>query len=419
MDNLKIDAHCLFDPMSPDVWRDPYPFYAALRRHNPVVWVEPESRWHLLLGGGMTSARGFWMLTSFDEIGKAMLLADLGHHPPGRDVDDRQQAAQSPGSTLARIIEDWSLFRDPPEHGRLKKPIARAVARWPFNTLRGLAGQIAARRLDELQRRPGFDIVQDFGYEIPMRVISTMIGVEETDHAMLTEWSYALYAALEFGPGEHALKDVDIQLQSAIDYFRTLLVARRVAPRDDLISTLLNASDGSSLSDDEILSNCILLLFAGHDTTLNVIGNAALALFAQPHHLQHFIERPMDRDDLLEFLRYESPQQLTFRYALSDFELAGQKISQGDLVCLAVGAANRDPLAFENPDMLDFQRRNRQHLTFGKGVHACPGSSLGLATSGASLEVLIPHLARLKPQSWEWGGNAIVRGLRSLMVSWQ
>ena len=419
MNNHSMDNHCPFDPMSPQVWRNPYPFYAALRQRKSVAWVEPESRWHLLLGGGMTSARGFWMLTSFEEISKAMLLADLGHHPPGRAAKQPSVPLPSASGTLTAIIEDWSLFSDSPEHGRLKRPLARAVARWPFTTLQALAHDVAAKRLEEMEKRSTFDIVQDFGDEIPMRVISTLIGVDEADHPMLTAWSHALYAALEFGAEEDTLQDVDRRLREALDYFRTLLVARRVKPREDLISLLSNAGDGQRLSDDEILSNCILLLFAGHDTTLNVIGNTARTLLTQPHHLDRFVAKAPDRDDLLEFLRHESPQQLVFRYALRDFQISGQTISEGDLVCLAIGAANRDPTVFEKPDDLDFDRRNRQYLTFGKGIHTCPGSSLGLAISGASLHVLIPHLARLDAKSWDWGSNAIMRGLRSLVVSWR
>lgn len=417
MDNIRLETQCPFDPMSPDVWRDPYPFYAALRRQRPVAWVEPDSRWHLLLGDGMTSARGFWMLTSFDAVSKAMMLADLGHQIHSRDPLP-PDAVQPVDSALVATIKSWPLFLDAPHQARLKKPLTRGLNHWSFDTLRHLATRAAANRLDALKQRAIFDIVADFGYEIPMRVICTMIGVDEADHAMLTEWSYVLYAALEFGPADEALQ-ADGPLQDALDYFRTLLVARQANPKDDLISILLSAGKREMLSDDEILANCILLVFAGHDTTLNVISSAALALLEQPHHLARFSDKGIGRDELLEFLRHESPQQLVFRYALRDIAMDGQTISQGDLVCLSIGAANRDPAVFDCPDILDFDRGGRQNLIFGKGIHACPGSSLALATGGASLDLLVQQLPHLEVISWDWGKNAIVRGLRSLEVRWR
>ncbi len=414
-------AKVAFDPMSPDVWESPYPFYAKLRKKSPVAWVEPTSGWHLLLAGGMTTTRGFWLLTRYSDINKALVNPALGHCPPQEETPLTAHAPSCGDSALKRTIENWPLFLDPPKHTRIKKALSRILVSLPLGEIADRSKTVAIRKLKELSQKDSFDLIGDFAYEIPMRVISALIGVPESDHAMLTEWSYALYAALEFGPDDQDLEDASHQVEVATDYFRDLIAKRLMQPKTDIVSGLVFADDQeSTLSEEEILSNCILMLFAGHDTTLNVIGNAAQSLLRDPNLLNHFqMAGVVDSDSLREFLRHESPQQLAIRYAVSDFKIYGQTIRSGDLVCLALGSANRDPDIFENPDQLNFNRKKQKHMAFGKGIHTCPGSGLGIAMSSAALSALLPVLPKLDLISWSWASNSIMRGLNSLRVEYR
>jgi cytochrome P450 len=412
---MSTDRSCPFDPMSPALWSDPYPTYRLLREQSPVVKVEPPSRWQVLLSGGLTATSGFWLLTRYADIAAAMTHPGLGHQiEPAREPGT---GATTPDRLLA-TIEKWPLFLDPPDHGRIRKPLVRALANLPFAELEARVAHAARAQWAVVAGRSEIDVIKDFAYDIPMRLMAGMLGVSEADQAMLTSWSSALYGALELGAEENSLALADRLLGEALEYFRHLAAERRRQPRDDLMTSLLQArAHEQAISEDEMLATCILMLFAGQDTTLNVIGCAALALLGERNHLDQLAARGgVDENVFREFIRYQSPQQLAFRYALQDIELSGQGIAAGDLVCLALGSANRDPEMFSAPDQLDFDRKNTHHLAFGKGLHICPGSRLGGVISRAALAVLIDPLRCYELRHWEWESNAIMRGLKSLEV---
>jgi cytochrome P450 len=376
--------------------------------------VEPPSRWQVLLSGGITPTDGFWLLTRYADIASAMARPELGHQIEAGKADSGALKADR----LLATIEKWPLFLDPPDHGRIRRPLVRALSNLSYVELEARAADAARAQLAALAGRAEIDIVKDFAFDIPMRLVAGVLGVPEADRTMLASWSTALYGALELGAEETSLASADRLLGEALEYFRQLAAERRRAPRNDLMTSLLQAhASSNAISEDEVLATCILMLFAGQDTTLNVIGCAARALLTEKKHLDELIAKGgIDDNAFRELIRFESPQQLAFRYALKDIELSGYRIAAGDLICLALGSANRDPEIFANPDQLDFERRNTHHLAFGKGIHICPGSRLGMVMSRAALAILIDRLPSFELDDWEWESNAIMRGLKSLKV---
>jgi pimeloyl-[acyl-carrier protein] synthase len=397
------------DLFAPELLVDPYPTYARLRATRGVHYRSPS-----------TPERRFAVLSRHADVQLALRDPRFGRAGYG----DRLRASLGDGP-LSRSFARWMLFQDPPDHTRLRGLVQQAFTPRSVERLRDTIRTIVTASLDRLVGRPSFDFVAEFAAPLPVLVICELLGVPVEDRHRFTDWSTTLAAGLDHltSPEPGALRRGDLAAAGLTAYFHELLTRRRAAPADDLLSALLGAvEDGRRLSEDELLATCVLLLFAGHETTVNLLGNGLLALLRQPEQCRALRDEPNNAAAAVEeLLRFDSPVQRTSRVALADVELGqGDRIRAGEPVVVLIGAANRDPAEFPDPDRLDLARPNAgRHLSFGAGIHYCLGGPLArLEAQIAMAELLrrLPHL-RLLDDHVRWRPTFGLRGLQALPVA--
>jgi pimeloyl-[acyl-carrier protein] synthase len=284
------------------------------------------------------------------------------------------------------------LFRDPPDHTRLRGLVSQAFTPRVIERMRPHIEDIVNRLLDRVQNANALDMIADLAYPLPVTVICEMLGVPTDAHSGIHQWSKDLARSLDalgMPTDEDVLTRGRAAQQAMLDYFRDLIRERRQTPRDDLLSLLIAAEEqGDRLTEGELLITCILLFVAGHETTVNLIGNGVLALLNHPEEFAKLRSEPALLPAAVEeLLRYDSPVQRTGRITDTDVELDGRKIPKGSLVVTAIGAANRDPAHFPDPDRLNITRRDNRHVAFGFGIHFCLGAPhIDRRRHGARLE---------------------------------
>jgi cytochrome P450 len=396
-----------FNPFDPVFRRDPVPSYHRLREEDPTHH----------------SPLGVWVFTRYADC-----LAVLRH--PHASSDARNSSSfQDFFETLngedAEALSDMRrlrpfLFMDPPDHTRLRGLVAKAFTPRVVDGLRPRVQQLVDDLLDAVADRGEMELIEDLAYPLPVRVISEMLGVPPEDHETFKSWSRELARSLD--PDFMVPADVLERRRQAVlafnDYFRDLIAERRARPRQDLLSALIAAEDeGHRLTEDELLSTCTLLLVAGHETTVNLIGNGALALLRHPDQLARWRDDPsLARSGVEELLRYDPPVTMTARIALEDIEVGGTTVETGGQVILLLGAANRDPAQFPDPDRLDLARGQNHHLAFGHGIHFCLGAPLARVEGQVALSALMqrfPDLG-LAADEPDYKENIVLRGLDKL-----
>jgi cytochrome P450 len=282
------------------------------------------------------------------------------------------------------------------------------------------------RLLDQVRDSHGMDVIADLAYPLPVTVICEMLGVPLDDHVAIRSWSSDIARSLD-SIGLLADPDVmargDKARRALTEYFRRLLPGRRQRPREDLLSQLIAVEErGDRLNESELLSMCLLLFIAGHETTVNLIGNGVLALLRHPDELKKLRDQPgLIPLAIEELLRYDSPVQWTARITNTDVEVRGSQIPNGAMVVAAIGAANRDPSQFRNPDRLDIAREGNRHVAFGFGIHFCLGAPLARVEGQIALGTLLrrmPDLA-LQTATPEWRDSSALRGLKRLPVTFE
>jgi hypothetical protein len=392
----------LFDPFTPEFHADPYPFYRRLRSAAPVY----------------QTPMGFWVLTRYDDV--VTVLRDPRY---GREGFEQLLAAaygeDREGGRLPRSM----LFRDPPDHTRLRALVSKAFTPRVIEGMRAHIQTIVDRLLDRVQGAGGMDVIADLAYPLPVTVISEMLGVPLEDHGAIRQWSSDVARSLD-AIGIPTDSDIAargrVARQALGDYFRRLLPERRQHPRDDLLSLLITAEEqGDTLTEGELLATCILLFIAGHETTVNLIGNGLLALLHHPDQLRRLAGDPaLVPTAVEELLRYDSPVQRTARITNADVEIGGHPIGKGSMVVAAIGAANRDPAQFADPDRLDITRRDNRHVAFGFGIHFCLGAPLARVEGQIALGTLLRRMPALAMAgSPEWRESSTLRGLKALPVT--
>jgi cytochrome P450 len=283
--------------------------------------------------------------------------------------------------------------------------------------------EIANDLLSKVEKKGFMDVVHDFAFPLPVTVIAEMLGVPACDHAKFKVWSNAVTKILEPGANAVALINAAISRKRLISYLRPLIAERRRKPQEDLISSLVQAEEaGNHLTEEELLSTLILLLVAGHETTVNLISNSILALMTHPDQMQLLQSKPeLLNNAIEEFLRWSSPVQIVRRVALENIEIGGRAISTGQTVIVSLGAANRDPERFPDPDRLDITRSDTKNLSFGFGIHHCLGSSLATAEGQLAVATLIKRMPGIKlaidHDRIEWKRPFSLRGPKELPVS--
>ena len=392
----------LFNPFSPEFHADPYPFYRRLREQDPVH----------------QTPMGFWVLTRYDDC-----VAALRDPRFGREEFQQMLAAVYGGEDSDRLPRSM-LFRDPPDHTRLRALVSKAFTPRTIEQMRDHIQEIVDRLLDRAQGQGGMDVIEDLAYPLPVTVICEMLGVPVSDHASIRGWSADIARSLDaIGlPTDQSIVDHGRVARRALaDYFRALVPERRARPQADLLSGLLAAEEqGDKLTEPEVIAMCLLLFIAGHETTVNLIGNGTLALLRHPDQLARLQADPgLIPNAVEELLRYDSPVQRTARITTTDVEMDGRPIARGAMVVTALGAANRDPAQFPDPDRLDVTRRDVRHVSFGYGIHFCLGAPLARVEGQIALGTLLrraPGLVLAEP-SPEWRESSVLRGLKRLRVT--
>jgi pimeloyl-[acyl-carrier protein] synthase len=392
--------------------QDPYPFYERLRARSPVHAIPLP----------VPSRAGVWLLTRHADV-EAVLVDEARRFTVRRreaDVFKLYDSLLPPGIADGPLGTQSMLLQDPPAHSRSRGLVSRAFTP---SRIAALAVDIEAHvteRLDAALERGEVDWMHDVAEPMPAMVIAQLLGVPPEDHRLFRKWSSAL---IEGGVADRAARadEVTSTVETLLDYLRQHVAARRRDPRDDLLSELIRARDAEdALSEEELIATAFLLLVAGHETSTNLIGNGLLALLENPDQLDWLRGDPAARVDnaVEELLRYDGPVQITMRVAREPVSIAGVAIEAGALVMCALGAANRDPQVFADPDRVDLRREEIPHLSFGAGAHYCIGASLARLEGRVAFRVLAERVRGIEliGGAPEYRDNPIVRGLRSLPV---
>ncbi|MBI3784863.1 MAG: cytochrome P450 [Deltaproteobacteria bacterium] len=397
-----------FNPFLRAYRADPYPFLRELRQRRPV-YFSPVLR--------------EWFLSRHQDIASVLRDSRFSVERGRSNLFKRLQPFRGLRPDFTEAIMRNLLMLDPPDHTRLRRLVVKAFTPRLVEGLRPRIQAIVDELLQEMEGQGEVDLVQALAYPLPVIVICEMLGVPSEDRAQLKKWSddmAALLDPLQASGGMEYLERVYVDLAA---YFRNIFTQRRAQPRDDLISSLVAVEDqGEHLSEAELLSLCAVILGAGHETTTNLIGNAVVALLRHPAERRRLQDNPDCIGSAVEeFLRYDSPVQLTDRVALEDCEIGGQRIRKGVMVGMLLGAANRDPERFADPDRLDLTRQDNDHLAFGHGVHFCLGASLARIETQVAIASLLRRFPELSadPTALTYRRSMVLRGVVSLPVKLQ
>lgn len=392
---------------------DPYPTYATMRQQMPVC---PRP-------GNLKTT---WFITRYADI--AALLRDHVHFV--KDVRNTLTAEERAGlpapPDLVNRLSNHMLNLDPPDHTRLRTLVNKAFTASVINPLASRIQAIADALLDRVRQRGQMDLIDDFAFPLPITVIAELLGIPARDRARFRHWSDAFVtptADLQRSTKKY-LKTRRL-MEDFTGYLRATFNERRQRPRDDLITLLLGAEEGGDrLSEEELFSMISLLIVAGHETVVNLIGNGVLALLQHPEQLALLRAQPdLAEGAVEEIIRYDGPvERATMRFAARDVEMDGQTIRRGDAVTLVLAAADRDPAHFAEPDRFDILRTNNRHLGFGLGIHYCLGAPLARLEGKIALSTLLQRLPNLRLaaplETLRWRKIPILRGLHHLPVVW-
>ena len=385
----RIESGVSYNPVSAENAADPYSNYKKIRLKDPV------HRMRLL---------DAWLLTRYEDVDT--VLRDY------RRFSNAERSLNDAGRVTL-------LDLDPPDHTRLRSLVSRAFTPRSVAALESRARHIAEELLDAVENTDRFDLIQALAFPLPVIVIAEMIGVPPEDRERIKSWSNDIALSVEPVLTDEQVDMVDRATDELYEYFDDIIALRRREPREDLISALIDAEDeGERLTHDEVLATLLLLLVAGNETTRNLIGNGTLALLRNPEQLQLLRDSPDLMDTAInEFLRYDSPVQLDGRYVEEDVEIGGKRIRAGQRVISALGAANRDPEVFTNPDSLDITRKEKSHISFGRGIHHCLGAPLALLEGRIAFSCMLDRFSSIRLLSEpERRPQVVLRGVDELWI---
>jgi cytochrome P450 len=396
-----------FNPFLPEFCADPYPLYQQIRAADPVHW---------------SAFLGFWVLTRYADCVTVLRDAARFSADPRNwsGFEDIVQALGGRGPLL-QMQTKWMLLLDPPDHTRLRTLVNKAFTPRVVEGLRPRIQEIVDSLLNDVQGASSMDVIADMAYPLPVIVIAEMLGVPTEDRDKFKAWSRDLARTLDPVVTPEIVAAGNEATVAFLDYFRTLVAKRRQEPREDLISGLIAAEEqGDRLNEEELLATCVLLFGAGHETTMNLIGNGTAALLRHPDQLSQLRQDPgLIQSAVEEFLRYDGPVQMTARAILEDVEIGGKVIPKGQQAITVLGAANHDPAQFADPDRFDITRKDSRHLlTFSHGIHYCLGAPLARVEAQIAINTLLRRLPTLHLQNeeLEWRETVTLRGLKALPV---
>ncbi|MFN8486290.1 MAG: cytochrome P450 [Caldilineaceae bacterium] len=406
----------ILDLNQPDFIFNPYPRLAELRAERPIFY---EPRWKKLF------------FTRYEDI--AFLLRDKRLGRSIFHVLSRDELGWPPPNPLLGPFDAFQneimMDREPPDHTRLRSLVSKAFTPQRVENLRDKIEQIVNRLLDTVEAQGEMDLLQAFAEPLPVTVIAELLGVPEADQSKLRPWSAAIVKLYEVTYSEAQARQAVQAVNEFSAFLRALADQRRRQPQDDLISALVQVEEqGDKLTEDELIANCILLLNAGHEASVNGTTGGMLALFRNPDQLALLKQAATDHNSALfktaieELLRYDTPLPLFERWVLHDFEYKGIPLTRGTEVALLYAAGNRDERRFVQADQLDVTRVDNPHLTFGLGIHYCLGAPLARLEMQIAFETLLRRLPTLRLAIPEmqvaYNAGFVIRGLKALPVAW-
>ncbi len=391
---------------------NPFPFYAQLRAEAPVFPV-------IMPIPKMPVKGHAWLVTRYDDV--LAVLKDARFAKDRHNAMTHEQLKKLPWiPPMFRSLEQNMLDLDSPDHTRLRALVHKVFTPRLIEQMRDQIQILANELLDVAEAKGNMDLIADFALSLPLTMIGRILGIPARDNHKFHRWTKALLAA---GAGSNLVMLMPSIIRF-MGYLKKLIKARRTHPKDDLITALVQAKEGSDqLSGDEVLAMIFLLLVAGHETTVNLIGSGSLALLEHPDQLTKLRSEPsLIKPAIEELLRFVCPVEMaTERYAREEITLAGTTIPRGELVLAVIASANRDTNYFDDPDSLDITRENNKHLAFGLGVHYCLGAPLARLEGQIAINTLVQRMPNLRlnipPDQICWRSGFIVRGLEALPVS--
>lgn len=394
----------LWDPYAVENINNPYLMYDRMREQAPVYRAQT----------------GEWIITRFDD---AFHILGSDHFIVGNRLKWMQQQLgylkdnRVDFQAIVEAMQSFLVLLNPPEHTRIRTMLSKA---WNDHKVESIIKANIDTLLSQVKNE--VDLIDDFAIPLPVMTICKIMGIEDEDYKRLKGLSAEMVSSLNLYTSLKDLVIISKAASSYVQYFKEYIHFRKHNPGDDLVSRIIaaNLHVEHPLTDAELVSSCIFLFIAGEETTVNLIGNGMLALFANPDALAELSAHPgLGNDAINEFLRYDAPVQLVGRIADSDQEVGGNLISKGQTVTIAIGAANRDPEKYDLPHQLSFHRSFDQHLALGRGKHFCLGGWLAKVQGKLAIESLLKEFPdiKMKPQKLEWNNHLAIRGLKSLKVS--
>lgn len=391
---------------------DPFPIFRRLQAEDPVHWSEPMKA---------------WVVTRYDDVKAiAMNNFEVSANRLAPFFAAAPEARRAAYGSLMIYLGNWMVFRDPPDHTRLRRLFTKAFTSSTIDTLRPSIIGVVDMLLDEMEekQRAGqtVDWIADFSYALPATVIMDLLGVPRGDLKRMKVWSDDI--ALFIGTARASPDKYDraeVGARDMADYFRGIVAERTTEPRDDIISRMVAARDEKeAMTADEVIATCILLLFAGHETTTNLLGNGLYHSMVYRDQWERLVgEHKLIEPAVEEWLRYDGPSGAVARVVVEDITFGGKHLSKGQRVFAFTNAANRDPSQFADPHRFDIARRHNPHLTFGHGIHYCLGAPLARLEGQIAIERLAERYPRIRLAATSppaWSDSLILRGIKSLPV---
>lgn len=395
-----------FDPWDPGFVTDPYPAYAELRARGRVQYFEPTNQ---------------WLVPHHADVSALLRDRRLGRTYQHRFThEDFGRTAPSAEHEPFHTLNDHGMLDlEPPDHTRIRRLVSKAFTPRTVEQLKPYVEELAGALVERLVEAGGGDLLTDVAEPLPVAVIAEMLGVPEADRAQLRPWSADICGMYELSPSEETAKRAVRASVEFSEYLRELIAHRRAEPGEDLISGLIAAYDeGDRLTEQEMISTCVLLLNAGHEATVNATVNGWWALFRNPEQLAALrADHSLVPAAVEELMRYDTPLQLFERWVLDDIEIDGTTVPRGAEIAMLFGSANHDPSVFADPEKLDLAREDNPHISFSAGIHYCIGAPLARIELAASMTALLqkaPSLALAAAPTRK--PNFVIRGLDGLAV---
>jgi cytochrome P450 PksS len=395
---------------------NPHPTYAAMRAEAPIC--------RRTSSDGRTS---IWFLTRYADVAGALREHQRFVKSYRNTLTPCERAQLPPDPPLLRLLSNHMLNLDVPDHTRLRGLVNKAFTARMVESLEPRVESIAHQLLDRVAARGHMDLIDEFAFPLPIIVIAELLGIPPADRNRFRSWSHAFVtSSANVQRGAKKVAKAQELMLDFTTYMRDQFQQRRYEPRDDLLTSLLQAEEaGDQLSEEELFSMVILLIVAGHETMVNALGNGVLALLRHSEQMAQLRRDPsLTPGAVEEMLRYDAPvERATTRFAATDVTLDGQTIRRGDVVSLVLSSANRDGAQFPHPDAFDIAREPTRHLSFGRGIHYCLGAPLARLEARVAVDALLQRLPPLRlavpVESLRWRTIPVIRGMQHMPVAWE